>query len=504
MNALFYHERTKHYYNRYARSLGYLDWENQPSPYRSYEPTQKFPLTLDDALSCSYGELFEKREPLELSCQTLSSFLRYALGLAAKKRFGASSWELRINASSGNLHPTEAYVVLPPMQGMPQTSALYHYNSYFHHLEQLGRYEHSLEEGSFVIVLSSVIYREMWKYGERCYRYCCLDLGHAYRCLEVSAMLHGWSIEPLELSERELERLVGLDMKERFEERELESGDIAVCIRTKQKSACSAQELRGFVPQEMNNSANRLCGHYQRYEIVEAVDALSKEGVINVRTWKEHHCKIAKKATDVILKRRSAQAFDPYTSQMTSEEFLHILHSVDLLDQRTLLFVYVHNIKGFSQGLYLYSPTGKVPQLRESFVPKELGDALILLEEGDFRIKAKNLSCMQDIASDSAFALSMLADFSEVGKRATAYKERLFEAGRIGQQLYLEATALGYRATGIGCFFDDAIHNLLGVDTNRWQVVYNFTVGKAVVDMRLLGEPPYGHLKREGCSGHSK
>ena len=36
--ALAYHRVTKHRLpNRYARSLGYLDWDNQPNPFRLYE-----------------------------------------------------------------------------------------------------------------------------------------------------------------------------------------------------------------------------------------------------------------------------------------------------------------------------------------------------------------------------------------------------------------------------------------------------------------------------------
>lgn len=41
-----YHERTKHHYNRYAASLGYLDWANQPDPFRRYDgaPLVRLPL----------------------------------------------------------------------------------------------------------------------------------------------------------------------------------------------------------------------------------------------------------------------------------------------------------------------------------------------------------------------------------------------------------------------------------------------------------------------------
>ncbi len=37
MDAIRYHEATKHHYHRYARSTGRMDWENQPIPFRFYE-----------------------------------------------------------------------------------------------------------------------------------------------------------------------------------------------------------------------------------------------------------------------------------------------------------------------------------------------------------------------------------------------------------------------------------------------------------------------------------
>jgi len=63
--------------------------------------------------------------------------------------------------------------------------------------------------------------------------------------------------------------------------------------------------------------------------------------------------------------------------------------------------------------------------------------------------------------------------------------------GVLGQALYLEAEAAGVRATGIGCFFDDEMHTLLGVEGHAWQSLYHFTVGGAVDDQRLSAFPPY-------------
>ena len=71
---------------------------------------------------------------------------------------------------------------------------------------------------------------------------------------------------------------------------------------------------------------------------------------------------------------------------------------------------------------------------------------------------------------------------------------RLFwEAGILGQVLYLDAEAAGIQGTGIGCYFDDAMHDLLGIQGTGWQSLYHFTVGKGVTDTRLQTQPPYEH-----------
>jgi len=88
----------------------------------------------------------------------------------------------------------------------------------------------------------------------------------------------------------------------------------------------------------------------------------------------------------------------------------------------------------------------------------------------------------------------MLADFAEpIRRHGTCFYRNLFwEAGVIGQVLYLEAEAAGARSTGIGCFFDDAVHDVLGLTDNQFQSLYHFTVGIPVEDRRLQSSPPYG------------
>ena len=63
----------------------------------------------------------------------------------------------------------------------------------------------------------------------------------------------------------------------------------------------------------------------------------------------------------------------------------------------------------------------------------------------------------------------MIADFDaslqEFGP--SFYRHLFWESGVVGQVLYLEAEAAGARGTGIGCFYDDPVHDVLGLDRPR-------------------------------------
>jgi hypothetical protein len=118
-----YHEATKHHYDRYARSPGYMDWKNQPNPFRSYAgaPAVSLPLLKKDP-SAAYLDLYERtgntQQPFTI--EAVAGFLELSLGLSAWKAVSGSQWSLRVNPSSGNLHPTEAQSTLPAGICIPQ------------------------------------------------------------------------------------------------------------------------------------------------------------------------------------------------------------------------------------------------------------------------------------------------------------------------------------------------------------------------------------------------
>lgn len=133
-----YHEETKHHYGRPARSLGYMDWANQPNPFRLYEGLTRLTLPfMGKDLGAAHMDLYRREEnPVRnFSLQNLSLFLELSLGISAWKSAGGNTWALRMNPSSGNLHPTEGYVVtLETIVGDP---GVFHYSPYLHALEPL-------------------------------------------------------------------------------------------------------------------------------------------------------------------------------------------------------------------------------------------------------------------------------------------------------------------------------------------------------------------------------
>src|SRR5918995_3981708 len=131
-----YHDGTKHHFNRFARSLWYLDWASQPHPFRAFAGAPVFPLYPTPSVEAdgyvprdmTFDSLRSPDRVSEtLTAAAIGDLLRHALGLSAWKQFGRSRWSLRVNPSSGNLHPTEAYVVCGVVHGLAETPAVYHY-----------------------------------------------------------------------------------------------------------------------------------------------------------------------------------------------------------------------------------------------------------------------------------------------------------------------------------------------------------------------------------------
>ncbi len=554
--VLRYHEATKHHFFRFARALGYMDWANQPDPFRRFAGAPLVPLPIlgpeEEPPSPAYADLFRPGSvpSRPVSVRSLSRLFEYGLALSAWKRAGSARWALRSNPSSGNLHPTEGYVLIGEVPGFAPGAGLYHYAPKEHALERRmdcapACYASLLEEfppEAFVVGLTSVHWREAWKYGERAFRYCQHDAGHAVAALRFAAAALGWRMVVLGgMSDEDLALLFGLNRKEDFEGAEREHPDCAAVLWPAVADerggdiplALDPEILQQLVAQPWHGRANRLSQeHPVEWEIIDEVSTASWKGTRELTAvplvdiprevdWVPDADSYAgnPSAGQIIRQRRSALAFDGKTS-ISAGCFYRMLARVMPFAERPLLArpmpwdavpwdptihlaLFVHRVDGLVPGLYvLVREPGKLEPLRQAMqaeflwarppgCPAQL--PLYLVLEGDARQVAAQVSCGQEIAGDSAFSLGMLAEFeSSVARHGPWFYRRLFwETGVIGQILYLEAEAAGVRATGIGCFFDDPVHQLFGVRGIAWQSLYHFTTGGPVEDPRLTTEPPY-------------
>jgi len=591
-----YHQETKHHFFRYARSLGYMDWANQPDPFRRYEGSPLIPLPLlkPDAapLSPLYEDLYRPgaiaSNPVTVA--SLSRFFEYSLAISAWKQAGEVRWALRTNPSSGNLHPTEGYLLIDKIPVLLPFPGLYHYTAKEHALELRAELPKesftSLLQGfppnAFLVGFTSVNWRETWKYGERAFRYCQHDVGHAIGSARIAAQTLGWRMLLLNgLADDTVAALLGVDRPEDFEGVEREHPDCLAIVwpadtalakpsgagggpmaRYPQAAgfagnvsarpadlatgrtislplSLAPDAVRELTQHIWHGKANRLSRDDPvQWEILNQVEVASWKRTIERRVVELNHDSPSMKtlinpstnapgiypgqprAGQVIRQRRSALAFDGNTSISVGSFFTMLARVMPRVDRDLCmrpipwdvlpwepaihLALFVHRVDGLAPGLYmLVRNPAKVGSLRQAMhqqfawtsppgCPEDL--PLFLLEEGDARSVAAKVSCGQDIAGDSAFSLGMIAEFeSSLRRHGPWFYRRLFwETGVIGQVLYLEAEATGVRATGIGCFFDDPVHQVMGFNDAMFQSLYHFTTGGHVEDTRLTTLPPYG------------
>jgi SagB-type dehydrogenase family enzyme len=531
-----YHEATKHHPQRYARSLGWLDWANQPDPFRRYAgaPVRRLPLpAVGPATGPTWDELRAgvrtgSPAPAPVNAVSLGDFFYHSLALSAWKQVTGpdgkvvSRWALRVNPSSGNLHPTEAWLV--------DGEGVHHYAPDLHALELRGAWgadgfqpaRCGLPAGSFLVGIASIPWREAWKYGERAFRYCQHDAGHALAALGLAAARLGWTARRLEgVGTAELSALLGLDPQAGPE---FEHADALVAVAPGPWEG-GALTARPPVPARWFGQASPLSEDHHPWPVIaEMAAAVAAPAAEAWEAPVAGTCAGASfggaaapdrhlDAATLIRGRRSAVAMDGRTA-MAAPAFFRLLASLmparDDPALRTVgadvdvsLVLLVHRVTDLMPGLYvLCRAPGHEPDLREAlradFVwerPPGCPEALPLfrLGTGDLREAARQVSCTQAIAADGAFSLGLLARFEPaLAARGPSAWPRLFqETGAVGQLLYLEAEAAGLRGTGIGCFFDDEVHRAIGLVDRRWQSLYHFTVGGPVDDTRLQTAPAY-------------
>lgn len=519
-----YHERTKHRLDGYARGPETIDWSSPPDPFRRFDGAPRVELPLcADRYDVPFNQMGVVQRPAAtLTLEAIGALFELSFAISAWKEYGPDRWALRCNPSSGNLHPTEAYLIARGVPGL--ADGLYHYDPGEHALEMRCAYAPGPAAGVFV-GLSSLHWREAWKYGERALRYCLLDIGHAIGALRYAAACLGWSACCIpKASSAEIAARLGLDRAADFEGVEREDPQLIVAVGPALELAAALPPLDAALGR-WSGRANRIDPHpmYRWPVIAEAAhasDSPASSGRADandadsgaagpLRATLPSPCTAG--AATLIRRRRSAQHF-AQKHVMSADALWRMLDALapeaglpwDVWRKAPRLhaILFVHRVDGLVPGVYALPRSGAGETLLRSALDRQFAWAevdgcpshvpLYRLLEAPSHFVARRLSCGQAIASDCCVAWALLGEFdAALTQGAWHYRTLHWEAGLLGQVLYLEAEAAGLRGTGIGCFFDDATHQALGINGTQLQTIYHFSVGLPLVDQRIRSLPPY-------------
>jgi SagB-type dehydrogenase family enzyme len=452
-----------------------------PDPFRHYAGVPVLDLPADppspeipalELLQGAWGAISSSDGPA-----FLSQLLFYSASISASKLVPSTGYRyaLRVNPSSGNLHPTEFHFLTRSLQHWPD--GLYHYRPSSHMAEQraAGDFEMKLIASSapIVFVLTSIAWREAWKYRDRAYRYCLHDIGHAWQALALAARAMGCdSLAVVDFPDDEVARYCRLSPDE-----------WPMLILELRGESIPLREAEHRETVWYGGEANQLSPEIVAYSWIEGIHNATKLDIRPGATAEPaptgtgeiklpHPASSTLAFGEVARKRRSALDFVGGPPSISLAQLSAILSTTS--PNFIQLYLYAHRVDGLEPGVYRYWPErAELEQIRS----------------GDQRVAAAGLSLGQDLAGNACVAFSMIGDLDRAvrayGDRGYRYVH--FEAGAIGQRLYLAAEALGLGATGIGAFFDDEVNRYLDLTPEPAQVVvYHFAIGYPVADYRVV------------------
>src|SRR5262245_20101445 len=182
-----YHTSTKHSYESIHADAHYLDWPNQPLPFKIYQTLEAIALPQDllasgvSALSAisTFNSSAATSAALPLSLQALASLLYFSAGITKRRRYPGGEILFRAAACTGALYHIELYLVCGDLPELP--AGVYHFGPGDFALRRLrqGDYRQLLTEATGgepsvtaapgTLICTSTFWRNAWKYRARTY-----------------------------------------------------------------------------------------------------------------------------------------------------------------------------------------------------------------------------------------------------------------------------------------------------------------------------------------------
>jgi SagB-type dehydrogenase family enzyme len=499
-----YHEDTKHSVISIRTTPHFLDWPNQPLPFKLYRdlepwslPTERelLPVPALDAIGAAPRERVEKTPAVE----DLARLLYFSAGITKVKTFPGGQILFRAAACTGALYHIELYVACRPLVGLE--AGVYHFGPSDFGLRRLrsgdwravlvaaSGHEPAMKSAPAVLILTSTYWRNAWKYRERAYRHCFWDSGTLLaNLLAEAAALDLPARVVLGFQDAVVNRLLDVDS-----EREVTLALVALGRDTgRLPEAPGTMDALGYRTVPLSSSEV----DYPKIRQVHYASAL--ETAEEVRDWRGRAansepsaaCDLPKPSGPIFLLKdsESGLAGDPLedvivrrgSSRRFAREAISLAELSTILERSTRgipadylepfgsylnhLYLIVHAVDGLPAGAYYHD--------RDRH-------ALEQLREGDFRREAGHLDLGQDLAADASVNVYSMCSLDRVLERFgnRGYRAAELEGGMVGGKIYLAAYAVGLGATGL-TFFDDEVTRFFSPHAEGMSVMFLVAVGR--------------------------
>lgn len=474
--CLDYHEETS--YDRNRMGGHFMDWANQPSVFKNYEGRE--PILLPRDVELPRGRLSKLLAGEKTGAPgsgmdpvALSKLLLLTYTFTAQARAQDGSFYFRSAASAGALYPTELYAALQGVETLE--NGIYHYAIHHHGLVPLRKGEFG--DPGTTLFLTAIFFRSAWKYRARAYRYHLLDTGHVVENLLLALRSNALSCRvSYDFDDDRVNDLLGLDANREVTlaavslpgegaEPEWKKGEIPILPEAVSKASRVSQN-------ELDYPAIRDIHDAGKVSLKEPSTPLDMPDALGVapQTWKPFDAFPLRNGTadypDCVFTRRSKRNFvkKPISKDAMAELLSGISSSGWSSYDRSVSVGFLNGrVEEMAQGFYLLDPAGH---------------SAGLVSAGSF-IEGMTRICLdQGWLVNAGIHFLFLANLDLVDRTwgPRGYRYAMMTAGRLGQRLYVAATALGLGCCGIGALYDEEARVLLGLNEGS-RLLYLVAVG---------------------------
>jgi SagB-type dehydrogenase family enzyme len=472
-----------------------LDWANQPAVFKDYEGIQALDLPQVTELP-KMPLSFIMKGPAEhdgpLDLMALSHILFLTNTFTAKASHPDGDFYYRSAASAGALYPTEIYVASCGIDGLED--GLYHFAIHRHALHPLrqGNYaSHILaitqtqEETvpTLTFFLTAILFRSGWKYRARSYRYHLLDTGHVVENLALASRAHNHGVNlSYDFDDQRADHFLGIEDRREVtlavarvfgsepvsESREAEVPDLSETVR--QASIVSAGEVDYPTIRAMHRAGTDIArATIPETEMVRNV-GLTHQGLSEIEALTASVKDMG--YPDALFHRRSRRNF--VNRPVSKEALTALLLALSSKGLSVPESVYassvaigflVNQVEGMADGFYVLEQEHK---------------GIGMVAQGAFTDKMARICLDQRWLANAGVHFLFLTNLQVLDRTwgARGYRYAMLTAGRMGQRLYVAATAMGLGCCGIGALYDGEAAALLGL--NEASVVLYLVAAGAV------------------------